>query len=323
MRIFTKKLCISALSALCLVSFAGAALAKEYPTKQITVIQAFKPGGGSDILAQLSQPYLEKILGKGFINQYLPGATGAIAWTRLTKSTKPDGYTIAITNTPMLMTNYIINEKITYTIDDLTPLANLVTDPHIIVVGKNSPFKTLKDFIDAAKADPGKVTVSNAGTGGDDFFATLRFNKLTDTKVQMVPFQGDGPSWQAAFGDKVQVSFNNLGTVYPQVKAGNLRVLAILSPERYELLPDAPTAREQGVDLVSGASRGYCAPKNIPAEVKEKLINAFRQMAADPAFIKGCVDRATPVDIKIGDEYAKYLADDEKIFRQIWNEVKN
>ncbi len=319
----TKKFCISLLTGFLLVNFVGVGIAQEYPAKQITVIQAFKPGGGSDILAQLSQPFLEKILGKGFINQYMPGATGAIAWTKLTKATKPDGYTIAITNTPMLQTNYIINDKITYTIDDLTPIANLVTDPHIIVVGKNSPFKTLQDFIDAAKEKPGTVTVSNAGTGGDDFFAALRFNKLTDTTVQMVPFQGDGPSWQAAFGDKVQVSFNNLGTVYPQIKAGNLRVLAILSAERYELLPDAPTARELGVDLVSGASRGYCAPKNIPAEAKEKLIDAFRQMTADPAFTKACLDRATPVDIKIGDEYAKYLADDEKIFRQIWSEVKN
>ncbi len=296
--------------------------AADYPTKQITVLQGFKPGGGSDILAQLSQPYLEKYLGKGFVNQYLPGATGAIAWTRLTKASKRDGYTIAITNTPMLQTNYITNKDIAYTIADFTPLANIVTDPGILVVSKDSPFKTLQDFIDAAKKSPGTVTVGNAGTGGDDFFNTIRFSMGADIKVQMIPFEGDGPSWQAALGNKIDVSCNNLGTVYPQIKAGNLRALAIFSETRYEKLPDVPTAKELGIDLVAGASRGYGAPAGIPDEAKAKLLDAFNKLAVDAEFLKACEERAILVDMKVGDAYAKYFADEEAIFRKIWNEIK-
>jgi tripartite-type tricarboxylate transporter receptor subunit TctC len=297
--------------------------ASDYPTKPIAVLQGFKPGGGSDALAQLTQPFLEKILGKTFVNQYIPGATGAIAWTQLAKSTRPDGYTVSVTNTPMLMTNYIMNREITYNITELTPIANVVTDPGIIVVAKDSPFKTIQDFLAAAKKDPGMITVGNSGIGGDDFFTTLIFEKASGLKFQMVPFQGDGPSWQAAMGRKIDASFNNLGITFPQIKAGNLRALALFAEKRDPNIPDVPTMKELGFDVVSGSSRGYSAPKGIPADARDKLINAFRLMAEDPAFKKAAADRALPIDMKLGDEYTAYLQKQETAFRGIWDEVKS
>ncbi len=122
----------------------------------------------------------------------------------------------------MLQTNYIMNPEITYNISELEPLANVITDPGIIVVGKDSPYKTVQDFMNAAKENPGKITVGNSGVGGDDFFTTLIVEKATGLKFQMIPFEGDGPSWQAAMGGKIDASFNNLGITYPQIKAGNL-----------------------------------------------------------------------------------------------------
>lgn len=309
--------CLTALAA-----FGATSAAAAYPTKPITVLQGFKAGGGSDTLAQLTQPYLQKIIGQSFINQYIPGATGAIAWTRLAKSTKPDGYTISITNTPMLQTNYIMNKEVTYNIKELEPIANVITDPGIIVVGKDSPFKTYEDFVAAVKANPGKVTVGNSGTGGDDFFTSIQWMKKSGNKIQMVPFEGDGPSWQAAMGGKIDVSFNNLGITYPQIKGGNLRALAVFADKRFPLLPDVPTLKELGVDQVSGSSRGYSAPKGIPAEAKTALIEAFKKMAQDPAFIKGCEDRASAVDMKYGDEYKAFLENEEQVFTEIWEEVK-
>ncbi len=295
----------------------------NYPTKPITVLQGFAPGGGSDQLAQLTQPFLEKILGKSFINQYIPGATGGIAWFQLAKQSPKDGYTISITNTPMLMTNYIMNPDFKYTIHDLDPIANVVTDPGIIVVGKNSPFKTVQDFLAAAKANPGKITVANSGTGGDDFFTTLLVEKATGLKFQMVPFNGDGPSWQAAMAGKVDVSFTNLGVTYAQIQAGNLRALALFAEKRDSSVPDLVTFREVGYDVVSGSSRGYSAPKGIPAAIKDKLIAAFAQMAKDPKFAEAAAKLALPMDIKLGDDYGKYLADQETAFRGVWDEVKD
>ena len=297
--------------------------ASKYPEKPITVTQGFKAGGGSDVLAQLTQPFLQKLVGQSFVNQYIPGATGAIAWTQLSRQVKNDGYTISITNTPMLMTNYIMNPDIKYSIADLEPIANVVTDPGIIVVGKDSPLKTYKDFIDAVKANPGKVTVGNSGIGGDDFFTTLIFEKASGLKVAMVPFDGDGPSWQAAMGGKIDASFNNLGITYAQIKAGNLRALALMAEKRDPSIPDVPTMKELGINVVSGSSRGYSAPKGIPADAKAKLLKAFEDMAKDPAFLKAAADRALPVDIKVGDAYGKYLKDQEASFKAIWDEVKS
>lgn len=310
--------------AICLSLAIGVSAAfAAYPTKPITVTQGFKAGGGSDTVAQLTQPYLEKVLGQSFVNQYIPGATGAIAWTALAQTTKNDGYTLSITNTPMLQTNYIMNEEIKYTIDDLDPIANVVTAPGIIVVSKDSPYKTAQDLFDAMKNNPGKITIGNSGVGGDDFFTTLLFEKATGLKVQMIPFEGDGPSWQAAMGNKIDASFNNLGIVMPQVEAGNLRALALFAEEKYEGLPDVPTMRELGYDLVSGSSRGYSAPKGIPADIREALIEAFKKMAEMPEFVKACADRATIIDMKYGDEYKAMLKEQETKFRQIWDEVKD
>ena len=304
------------------VMVGGAAFA-AYPAKQITVLQGFKPGGGSDTLAQLTQPYLEKVIGQSFINQYIPGATGAIAWTQLAKTSKKDGYTISITNTPMLQTNYIMNPEITYNISELEPLANVVTDPGIIVVGKDSPYKTVQDFLQAVKDNPGKITVGNSGVGGDDFFTTLIVEKATGLKFQMIPFEGDGPSWQAAMGGKIDASFNNLGITYPQIKAGNLVPLALFAEKRYELLPDVPTLKELGFNVVSGSSRGYSAPKGIPEEAKNALVEAFRKMAEMPEFVKACNDRASIIDMKFGDEYKAMLEEQETIFKGIWEEVRD
>jgi len=295
----------------------------DYPNKPIAVLQGFKAGGGSDQLAQVTQPYLQKILGKTLVNQYIPGATGAIAWTQLAKQTEPDGYTISITNTPMLMTNYLMNAEIKYSIDELTPIANVVTDPGILVVSKDSPFKTYQDFEAYVKANPGKLTIGNSGTGGDDFFSILQWEKATGLSVKMIPFEGDGPSWQAAAGNKVQASSTNLGVVYSQVKGGNLRALALYSEKRNELLPDVPTLKELGFNMVAGSSRGYSAPKGIPDDVKKKLTDAFVEMAKDPAFIKGLQDSALPIDIKIGDDYGQYLKEQETVFKGIWDSVKD
>lgn len=311
------------ISALAVVFLAGSAvLAADYPKKSISVLQGFKAGGGSDALAQLTQPFLEKSIGETFVNQYIPGATGAIAWTKLAKASRNDGYTISITNTPMLVTNYIMNKEITYNINEMDPIANVVTDPGIIVVSNDSPYKNVQEFLDAVRAKPGEITVGNSGVGGDDFFTTLIAEKKTGLKFQMIPFQGDGPSWQAAMGGKIDASFNNLGITYPQLKAGNLRALALFAAKRNPVLPDVPTMKELGYDIVSGSSRGYSAPKGIPAEARDALIKAFKEMGENKDFQKTAEERAFTLDMMYGDEYTDYLQQQEKMFSEIWNEVK-
>lgn len=289
----------------------------------ITVMQGFKAGGGSDALAQLVQPFLAKELGVNFVNQYIPGATGAIAWTRLAKQTPNDGATISITNTPMLTTNYIMNPSITYNVDELTPIANIVTDPGIAVVAADSPFQTFGDFVSAAKENPATITVGNSGVGGDDYFTSLQFERAADVALQKVPFQGDGPSWTAAMGGKIDASFTNVGVAFPQIKAGNLRPLAVFTEERLPDLPDVPTARELGYDLVAGSSRGYSGPGGFPDEAREQLIEGLRRVIESPEFQEAAAAQAMNIDFVAGEEYRQMLKDQEADYIEIWSRIKD
>ena len=295
----------------------------DYPSQNITVIQGFDPGGGSDQLAQLTQPYVNEIMGTTLTNEYVPGAAGAIGWTRLAQNTKNDGYTLSITNSPMLMTNYILNDEFTYTLEDFDPIAKIVTDPGIIVVANDSEFKTYEDLVKYLEENPGGLNAANSGVGGDDFFTQLKWMRESGLDLELIPYSGDGPSWQAVAGGEVEVSFNNLGVVYAQVKAGNLKALAVFSEERMELLPDVPTVKELGTDVVSGSARGYSAPKGLPEEIKQKLYDAFEQLQDDPEFVEGLEKVALPMDIKIGDDYKQFLEEDEKVSKEIWEEVKD
>ena len=315
---------VAALGVAMTLSVPFGATAQGYDAaEEVTVLMGFKAGGGSDALAQLVQPFLADELGVSFVNQYMPGATGAIAWTRLAKQVKPDGETISITNTPMLMTNYIMTESITYNISELTPIANIVTDPGIAVVAADSPYQSFADLLEAAKADPGAITVGNSGIGGDDFFTTVAFERAADIKFQKVPFQGDGPSWTAAMGGQIDASFNNVGITYPQIKAGNLRALVVFANERLPELPDVPTAKELGYEVVAGSSRGYSAPAGFPDEARAQLVDGLRRVTENPDFKAAAAAHAMNIDFIGGDDYTAFLQEQEKTFTDIWNEVKD
>ncbi|UTH46340.1 tripartite tricarboxylate transporter substrate binding protein [Loktanella salsilacus] len=322
MRILTKFAGISALA----LAAAGSVSAQDTQYTagdEITVLQGFNAGGGSDALAQLVQPYLAEEIGVNFVNQYLPGATGAIAWTRLAKQESNDGSVISITNTPMLMTNYLMNPAITYTIDELTPLANIVTDPGVAVVSADSPIQTFEDLLNAARENSQTVTVGNSGVGGDDFFTSVMFERAAEVQFQKVPFQGDGPSMTAAMGGSIDVSFNNVGITFPQIEAGNLRALVVFAEERLAELPDVPTARELGFEVVAGSSRGYSAPAGMDPEIRAQLVAGLQRVTENPDFQAAAAAQAMNIDFIGGDDYSQFLADQLVEFGAIWEEVKD
>jgi tripartite-type tricarboxylate transporter receptor subunit TctC len=319
----TKVLSVFAAALVAGAAIAGTASAEAYkPGDKIKILQGFKPGGGSDALAQLVLPFLTKEMNVTFVNEYIPGAAGAIAWAKLGNATKNDGYTISITNSPMIVSNYLLNEEIKYNVKQLEPIANVVTDPGILVVGPNSPYKTIQEFLAAAKAAPDKITIGNSGVGGDDFFSTIFLGQLTGTKFKMVPFAGDGPSATAAMGDKIDASANNLGIVYAQIKANNLRALAIFSEKRHPKLPDVPTMKELGYNLVNGSSRGFSAPAGIPKEKRDALVNAFKKVLSDPAFLAEAERQTQDIEAIIGDDYKNLIYSMEDVYRPIVEEVK-
>ncbi len=300
----------------------SAVAAEKYPAKAVTVVHGFKAGGGSDQLAQVTQPFLEKILKQRFVNVYKPGADGAIAWKEVGKMTKPDGYTLTTCLTPKTQLNSMVNTNAGYTMADFEPIANMIFDPGILVVAPDSKFKTLKDLIDAAKKAPGQIRLSHSGNGGDDWYNALMISKLAGVSFNMVPFDGDAPAWQAAAGGHVDVCTTNVGVVTGVVQGKKLRALAVYTEKRLSSIGDVPTLKEQGINLIEGSYRGYLAPKGTPKEIIDILADGLEKVSQDPQFKAACAAINMVPDFRRGEAFKTFLAQEEDLLRKVAKEMK-
>lgn len=269
---------ISAIALASLISSFGALA--EYPEKPINYIIPFGPGGESDITARHQQPFFKEKFGEDLVISYKPGGGGAVAWSQLNKM-KGDGYTIMGINLPHI----IIKPKqkdVGFTTEEITGVYMFHYTPDAIVVTADSPFKTLQDLIDYAKANPGKVTFSGSGKGTANHLAQVRFDKMAGIKTTYVPFKGTGKAVAALLGDQVRAEWG-----YTSVGAQHedkVRMLAVAMEKRHPRFPDVPTFKELGFDLVSGAYRGIAVPESTPEDVRVKLSEMIAAINADPEF---------------------------------------
>ena len=291
--------------------------AAGYPSKSINVLIGFAPGGGSDVMLTMVRPHLERVLKTTLVPVYKPGAGSDIALTELAQA-KPDGYTIGITTTPQIPINAIVR-KTEYSLSDLILTANVVTDPGILVVRTESPIKTMAEFTKAAQDKPGTISVGVSSAPGDDWFAVHMYQEAAKVKLNIVTFSGDGPSWQAALAGHTDGSFNNLGIVYPQVTAGKLRALAIMTDARSPHLPDVPTFKELGYNVTSGSARGFSFPKGTPPEIVNAFSNAVKQVMDSPEFKANAQKTAFPSDYQDPKAYAASIKNMEAIYRPLWD----
>ena len=295
----------------------GASSAADYPKKPVTTLMGFAPGGGSDVMLSMVRPQLEKLLKTTLVPVYKPGAGSDIAATELAMS-KADGYTVFVSCTPMIPINPYVRET-AYKVSDLAFVANVVTDPGVFVVRAESPYKTMADVIKAAKEKPGAFSVGVASAPGDDWFAMHQFEGAAQIKFNIVPFAGDGPSWQAALAGHVDATSNNLGIVYAQMRAGKLRALAIMSDKRSPIVPDIPTFKELGYNFTSGSSRGFAMPKNTPKAVVDMFANAVKQVMSTEEFKANALKTAFPYDYQGPEEYAAYMKSLDTVYRPLWD----
>lgn len=266
----------------------GSAVAASaaYPDKTLNYIIPFGPGGESDISARLQEPVFKKITGQGLAIQYKPGAGGAAAWSQL-NSMPADGYTVMGTNLPHLILQPL-EKAVGYQTDDIDTVFWFHFTPDALLVPADSPIKTLKDYIEAAKKAPGATTVSGSGTNSANHLAKQQFDKMAGIKTTYVPFAGTGPSNTALLGKQVSGSW---GYTSVQMQLGaQVRCLAVAMEKRHPKLPDCPTFKEQGFDLVGGAYRGVGVPKSTPAAVQKKLAEDLAKVNQDPEFVKKMED---------------------------------
>lgn len=310
---FSRK--IVARAALSIAGLCAAVPAWAWPDRPIELVVGFAPGGGTDLTARALAVFLEKELGATVVVQNKPGASSAIALAYVARA-KPDGYTLAMTNMPGLV-SLPIERKPGFGGDDFTYLANLVRDPSAFSVASDSPYQTLDALIAVAREKPGSISYGSTGVGTDDHLALVLFQAATGTRLNHVPYNGAGPLRSAVLGGHTVIGGLNLGEVMPY-HGKNMRVLAQASEKRSALGPDVPTFKEQGVDLVFASERGIVAPKGLPAEVSDKLRKALGKVAADPAFQAQMKQQFTEMDYLDGPQWQERLKGDDARLRQIW-----
>ena len=259
------------LVALALMGVALGATAQNFPAKPITTVVGFEPGGGTDTVARIVAKTLSDQLGQQVVVENRAGAGGNIAVDYVAKSA-PDGYTLVLANVGAIAVNPHIM-KTTYDPQrDLTPITMAVVFANVLVVQPNLPIKTLRDYVDYAKKNPGKVTYASSGIGGAGHLAGELLKKVAKIDIVHVPYKGGGPAMQGFLGKQVDSFFATPVSSIKQIQAGKARAIATTGEKRAALLPDVPTVAESGYPGYEALNwYAYFGPANMPKEIVQRL----------------------------------------------------
>ena len=257
------------------------AAADDYPSRPVTMIVPYGPGGGVSINARALAPYYEKALGTRIVVENREGAGGITGYT-VGAFAKPDGYTVtmispAITASPWLVPN------VRFTPDDYAYIGQVSFVPNMLVVNADSAFHTLKDLVEAMKAKPGEISTGLEASWPSSSVCEVLFLARSGCKAKIVPgFKGGADKIASVLGGHLDFAVNNTQEVMALYQAKKIRVLAMAALQRSAFFPDVPTFREHGYDVTTGVWRSIAVPKATPQPIQDKLAAALRQALADP-----------------------------------------
>ena len=262
----------------------AADVASSYPTKPIHLIVGFSPGGSADTVGRALAEGLSNRLGQPVIVENKAGANGNIAAELVARST-PDGYTLYFPSIGHAV-NASLYKNLPYDpIKDFTAIGSVFSAPNMLVVPVNSPYKSVAEVIAAAKTNPGRLTFASSGSGTSVHLSAVLFEKMAKITMIHVPYKGTGNAMPDVISGQVDMSFPNLPSAVPQVKAGNLRGLGITSAKRSAAAPDIPTIAESGLPGYDMATwYGLVAPANLPVGIRNRLNKELQSILADPKF---------------------------------------
>lgn len=288
---------------------AGASFAAGYPTKPVNMIIAFTAGGSSDVQARIMQKYWNKLVDAQWTFIYKPGAGGAIGFGEIAMA-KKDGYTIGGVNIPHLIIQPLV-QKAQFKITDFDYICQVVNDPQAVVVRTDSRFKSVQEIFDYAKANPGKLKVGLVGPNSGHHLMFLDVQEKFGFPVTEVFYKGAADQNAAVLGGEIDVMFGNLNDVMRSIE--ELNVLALAAEERNQMfLPDVPTMKELGFDIVSDIRRAFVAPKGIKAEQLAFLRDTFKKICEDSEYLKDMKQAGQPAEYMDGDSLYTYMQSQEK-----------
>ncbi|TYP86609.1 tripartite tricarboxylate transporter substrate binding protein [Blastococcus xanthinilyticus] len=315
---------LAALFAACLLTACGedsggggGAAAEEFPTESIRLLVPYTAGGPTDIAARALAKHMEEELGQSVVVENLPGASGATAYQQLIAS-EADGYTLSMTALPTAVLNYLTND-VGYTREDLAPVGVVTRVPSGIVVPADSPYEDVEALFEAARSNPGEITVGTPGATNTHAAETRRITQLYDVPLTVVPFEGNSEVQTALLGENVSAGFVNLSQdMLPAIEAGDLRVLAVGSEEPLPYV-DAPTFVEEGYpELVQSTTTfGVLAPAGTPEDVIATLEETLQSAAEEPSVVETLDERYVPEEFIGSEGLGELFTETEETFRDV------
>jgi tripartite-type tricarboxylate transporter receptor subunit TctC len=258
--------------------------AQDWPQRPVTLIVPYAAGGNTDGIARITAERLTNAFGKSFVIENRPGAGGAIAADMVAKAA-PDGHTLFIAALPVMAIVPAINKVRYDPIKDFTPISNIATNPFVIVVNKDIPVKTLKEFVDYVGARKGQLSYGSAGIGSLNHLSMALFLKKAGLEMTHVPYKGNAPALSDVVAGHIPAMFSNFSDALPQAKAGNVRMIALSSEKRSPLAPDLPTVAESGYPGFEILTwNGLMAPANTPMPIVEKIAAEVAAAVKDEKF---------------------------------------
>src|SRR3954466_9388483 len=270
------------LAALAALSFLSPAAAQDYPTRPITMIIPFAAGGPTDVLGRVVAARLSETLGQQIVIENATGAGGMTGANRV-KIAPPDGYTILLGTVGTQAQVQNLSKKPLYDAGkDFQPVALLAEVPLVLIVRKDLPVSTIKEFADYAKQNQDKMSFASSGVGAAVHLGTVLLNSAIGVKVTHVPYRGSAPAMQDLQGGRVDYMTEIVSTGYPQIQGGAVKAIAMLAPQRSKILPDLPTAREGGVNVDAYTWNALFLPNNTPEPIAKKLHDAAVEAMRSP-----------------------------------------
>jgi tripartite-type tricarboxylate transporter receptor subunit TctC len=310
-----RKFLQGALAAPMIGTLGSSAWAQGWPTRNITMIVPFPPGGQADLAARPVAMALEKILGRSVVVDNRGGAGGLLGNAAGARA-EPDGHTLLMTLSSVTFlpeAERLFDRKPSYEWDQLIPIARVLADPGVLCVRSDAPWKSVADLVADAKKRPGEITFSSSGNYGAAHVPFEMFQQAAGIKLLHVPFRGGGPALIAFIGKQVDITAQAPGPITPHVQSGAARLLANWGAKRSAEYPDVPTMIELGYkDVEYYIWAGLFAPKGAPEPVINRLRDAMRQVMADPAVTQVFVKAASPPAYQDQPEFAKFVEADAK-----------
>jgi len=305
------------LAAAALVLLSAVALGQTFPARPVRLLVGFPPGGGTDINARLLAPKLSEYLGQPFVVENRPGATTNIASDLVAKA-PPDGYTLLFT-TSALAINMSLYRNLSFdALRDFAPVSMFAESPNLLVVPQSLAAKDVAELIAMARARPGELNYSSAGSGTTQHLAGELFKLRTRTNIVHIPYKGTAASMTAVIAGEVQMSFANIPAILGHVRSGRLRALAVAGARRTGLMPEVPTIKEAGVEAVEvPVWYALLAPAATPREIVSLLGDATMRAARSPDTRQRLIEQGADPVGNSPEEFARLLK--EEVAR--WAEV--